>query len=105
MLVSNLRHLRVFLGVADYGSVTQAAAAGFVSQPAVTQAIAKLEAEAGTPLFQRTQQGLFPTQAGAVFRDRVWRALNRLDFGPGGYRAASGDNGDTRAADGADCHG
>lgn len=50
-----------------------------MSQPAVTQAIAKLEAEAGTPLFQRTPQGLFPTQAGAVFRDRVWRALNRLD--------------------------
>lgn len=79
MLVANLRHLRVFLSVAECGSVTRAAAAGFVSQPAVTQAIAKLEAEAGVPLFLRTQQGFFPTEAGALFRHRVSRALTRLD--------------------------
>lgn len=79
MLVGNLRHLRVFLSVAEYGSVTRAAAAGFVSQPAVTQAIAKLEAQAGTPLFNRTQQGLFPTEAGSLFHRRVSRALMRLD--------------------------
>lgn len=79
MLVANLRHLRVFLSVAECGSVTRAAAAGFVSQPAVTQAIAKLEAEAGTPLFLRTQQGFFPTEAGTLFRHRVLRALTRLD--------------------------
>ncbi|TRW96508.1 LysR family transcriptional regulator [Paracoccus sp. M683] len=79
MLVGNLRHLRVFLGVAESGSVTKAAAAGFVSQPAVTQAIAKLECEAGAPLFLRTQQGLFPTEAGQVLRRRVARALAMLD--------------------------
>ena len=79
MLVANLRHLRVFLSVAECGSVTRAATAGFVSQPAVTQAIAKLEAEAGVPLFLRTQQGFFPTEAGALFRHRVSRALTRLD--------------------------
>lgn len=79
MLVGNLRHLRVFLSVADCGSVTQAAAAGFVSQPAVTQAIAKLELAAGMPLFLRTQQGLFPTEAGLVLQNRVARALARLD--------------------------
>lgn len=52
----------------------------FVSQPAVTQAIAKLEGEAGTPLFLRTQQGLFPTDAGSLFQNRVSRALARLDM-------------------------
>lgn len=80
MLVGNLRHLRVFLSVADCGSVTRAAAMGFVSQPAVTQALAKLEEGAGTPLFRRTPQGLFPTEAGALFQHRVSRALARLDM-------------------------
>lgn len=79
MLVSNLRHLRVFLSVARFGSVTQAAEQGFVSQPAVTQALAKLEADANTALFSRTPQGLFLTDAGRLFRDRVTRALGRLD--------------------------
>lgn len=79
MLVGNLRHLRVFLGVAECGSVTRAAAAGFVSQPAVTQAIARLEQDAGTALFRRSPQGLFPTEAGALLQHRIARALARLD--------------------------
>lgn len=51
----------------------------FVSQPAVTQAIAKLEAEAGAELFLRRSRGLFLTDAGRLFRNRVARALGRLD--------------------------
>lgn len=66
MLVRKLRHLRVFLSVAERGSVTQA--------------IAKLESNAGMALFQRTQQGLFPTEARLLFRNRVSRAQNRLDL-------------------------
>ena len=80
MPVGNLRHLRVFLAVAEGGSVTRAAAAGLVSQPAVTQAIAKLESQAGTALFRRTRQGLFPTEAGRLFQHRAARALARLDM-------------------------
>lgn len=80
MRVKKLRHPRAFLSVAERGSVMQAAAAGFVSQPAVTQAIAKLESVSGMALFQRTQQGLFPTEARLLFRNRVSRAQNRLDL-------------------------
>ncbi|KGJ06644.1 DNA-binding transcriptional regulator, LysR family [Paracoccus halophilus] len=79
MLVGNLRHLRVFLAVAECGSITQAAVRCFVSQPAVTQAIARLEAEADTALFLRTRHGLFATEAGTLFQNRVARALDRLD--------------------------
>ena len=75
----NLRHLRVFLAVADHGSVTRAAELSFVSQPAVTQAIGKLEREAGAPLFRRTPQGLFPTEAGRALADRARRAFALLD--------------------------
>ena len=54
---SNLRHLRVFLSVADTGTITRAAELCHVSQPAVTQAMAKLETIAGQPLFARKPQG------------------------------------------------
>lgn len=76
---TSIRHLRVFLAVAQHGSITRAAAIGRVSQPAVTQAVGKLEREAQTALFQRTPQGLFPTPAGAVLAERAARALAELD--------------------------
>ncbi|OOY24756.1 LysR family transcriptional regulator [Thioclava sediminum] len=79
MIDANLRHLRVFLAVAEGGSITRAAELCHVSQPAVTQAIAKLEAEAGTALFTRTTHGLFATEAGEVLRHRTSRALDALD--------------------------
>lgn len=75
----NLRHLRVFLAVADHGSITRAAEIGLVSQPAVTQAVAKLERAAEARLFDRTPRGLFPTEAGAALAHRVRRAFALLD--------------------------
>lgn len=79
MIGGNLRHLRVFLAVGDCGSVTLAADRCFVSQPAVTQAIAKLEQIAGRPLFRRTPQGFFLTGEGQMLESRVRRAIDMLD--------------------------
>jgi LysR family transcriptional regulator of gallate degradation len=76
---TSLRHLRVFLAVLRLTSVSRAAQACNLSQPAVTQAIARLEAEVGTQLFLRSPQGLFATEAGRVLAARVQRALDRLD--------------------------
>jgi DNA-binding transcriptional LysR family regulator len=76
---TNLRHLRVFLAVAHSGSVTRAAEAVRVSQPAVTQVLGKLERLAGQPLFLRRPAGLFPTHGGALLAARVDRALAILD--------------------------
>lgn len=75
----NLRHLRVFLAVADLGSITRAAEACNVTQPAVTQATAKLERAAGTALFRRSTQGVFPTPAGEALVIRARRAFALLD--------------------------
>jgi len=75
----NLRHLRVFLTVAETGSVTRAADAAHVSQPAVTQGISKLEAALGVALFERSSRGLFLTTSGEIFRLRAQRALLLLD--------------------------
>lgn len=79
MISRNLRHLRVFLAVADKGSVTLAADICNVSQPAVTQSIGKLESAAGGALFERTRQGFFPTQRGKILAERVRHACAHLD--------------------------
>ncbi|WP_172122059.1 LysR family transcriptional regulator [Devosia sp. 919] len=76
---SNLRHLRTFLSAVETGSITRAAELNNVSQPAVTQAIRKLEHAYGMPLFQRTARGLFTSEAGQILARRVRRALDRLD--------------------------
>lgn len=78
-LSRNLRHLRAFREAAETGSMTRAAARAGVTQPAVTQAVRRLEAGAGGALFDRRSGGLFPTARGRVLARRVARALALLD--------------------------
>jgi LysR family transcriptional regulator, regulator for genes of the gallate degradation pathway len=75
----NLRHLRLFVAVVETGSLTRASVICNVTQPAVTQALARLEALCGTALFERTRQGLFPNPIGQKFAGRIMRALDLLD--------------------------
>lgn len=75
----NLRHLRLLLAVVETGSVTQASLACNISQPAVTQALKKLEDRFGAALFDRTGNGLFATPLGTLLAGRVRRALDLLD--------------------------
>ena len=55
-----LNQLRTFLAVADAGSVRVAAESLFVSQPAVSGAIASLERELGVALVARHGRGVRP---------------------------------------------
>jgi len=74
----NLRHLRAFRQVADHNSISAAAQHVHLSQPAITQAIAKLELIVGASLFDRQANGMFPTKAGELFLSRVIRALDYI---------------------------
>jgi len=69
--------------VAELRTPTAAADRCLVSQPAVTQALSKLEREAGGSLFDRTRQGFFLTERGKVLHARLKRAMDRLDQGLG----------------------
>ena len=60
-----IRHLRIFITVADLGSMTAAAKALFISQPTVSQAITELETHYGIKLFERLSKRLFITQNGS----------------------------------------
>ena len=88
----NLRHLRAFCEVAELGSISRAAEKIHLSQPAVTQAIAKLETQLGAALFERTGDGLFLTEPGQLFLMRVQTALHQIAQGarltaPGSQRS------------------
>lgn len=76
---SNLRHLRVFAAVVETGSITRAAERVLVSQPAVTQAVAKLEKILGQSLLLRTPQAIFASPAGNLLANRITRAFALLD--------------------------
>lgn len=76
----NLELYRVFYTVAKYGSSTRAAEELFVSQPAVSQAIRQLEAQLGTPLFNRTHNGMeLSAQGGKLIFRQVEQALKLLE--------------------------
>ena len=49
----NLRTLRYFIAIADAGSLTAAAAAIPIAQPALTRQMRELETEMGVQLLQR----------------------------------------------------
>jgi len=79
--IPNLRHLHAFREVALQGSISQASERIFLSQPAITQAIAKLERSLDTPLFERHSNGMRLTEGGALFAERVERSLKLIRFG------------------------
>lgn len=67
----NLRHLRAVAAIRRCGSVSRAAGEVALSQPAVTQGVAKLEDQLGTRLFERGAAGMAPTAAGTRLADRI----------------------------------
>src|SRR5512139_2442468 len=71
--------LKVFREVADRRSFTQAATLLNISQPAVSQHVAKLEKELGFPLLERTSRRVRLTAAGEVFLRHVDTLLTGLD--------------------------
>ena len=69
------RHLEVLLSIHRHGSLTATAAALGISQPAVSQWLADIEAAAGAPLFLRGQR-LRPTPFAAPLLAHAERVLN-----------------------------
>ena len=75
----DLNLLRVFDSIAREHSVTVAAARLGLTQPAVSNALARLRRELGDPLFVRTSQGMQPTPLAAALAEPVQRALTLID--------------------------
>ncbi|WP_415833630.1 LysR family transcriptional regulator [Kerstersia similis] len=74
----NLRHLRMFMSTCELGSINAAAGAMHVAQPAITQAIAKLEIHFGAALLSRHREGSLPTPAGQILHSRCERFFRQI---------------------------
>ncbi|MEA2398857.1 MAG: hypothetical protein QOK25_2413 [Thermoleophilaceae bacterium] len=70
-----LRQVQYAVAVIDHGGFTRAAAALYVSQPSVSQGVANLEAQLGTPLFHRVGHRVVLTAAGEVFQEPARQLL------------------------------
>lgn len=73
--------LRWFQLVADGATVTEVADLSLVSQPGVSRALARLDAQVGAPLLRKSGRVLRPTHAGTVFKRHVDALLHELDDG------------------------
>lgn len=75
----DLGQLKYFTKIVEHGSFTRAAQDCSVSQPALSQQIAKLEKELGQPLFERQGRSIEVTPAGHVLRAQADKILQMVD--------------------------
>ncbi len=75
----NLESLKFFLRTAELGSVTKAALAMGTVQPIVSRAIAQLERDIGSRLFQRTGHGVQLTALGESLLPRARSIVHEME--------------------------
>jgi LysR family carnitine catabolism transcriptional activator len=83
------RHLEYFLAVAELGSFTRAAASLSIAQPSLSQAIAALERDLGSELFERHGRGVRLTAAGEALLEPARRTLRGFQLARGAVRSVS----------------
>ncbi|MEJ2127641.1 MAG: LysR family transcriptional regulator [Woeseiaceae bacterium] len=74
----NLRHFLALAAIGETGRLSAAAERVYLSQSALTQALRKLEADAGAQLFERSGYGVTATDAGRRLVRRSRRAAELL---------------------------
>lgn len=74
----NLRHLLAVAKIAEMGTMNAAAQAVNLTQPAITQALGRIEDMLGLPLFERRHDGMSPTAAADLFVPRIRAALDHV---------------------------
>lgn len=75
----NLYH--IFYTVAQCGNISAAAKKLYISQPAVSKSISKLEENFPTPLLQRTSKGVILTESGQILYQQLETAFLAIKHG------------------------
>lgn len=73
------RNLKYFLAVVDAGSVTRAAEVLDIAQPALSQALSRMERDLAVKLFERTRRGAQLTPAGEAIVEDIRLSVARID--------------------------
>lgn len=74
----NLRHLSAAITIASVGNISHATEKIHISQPALTHAINKLEAQLDCQIFERHHHGVKTTKAGDLFLAHARDGMDRL---------------------------
>ena len=77
----NLSQYRIFYAVASAGNISRAAKELYISQPAISKSISKLEDSLGTTLFTRGSRGVQLTEEGALLFAHTKAAFEQLSAG------------------------
>lgn len=77
----NLSQYKIFYEVAKAGNISRAAKELYISQPAISKAIGKLEDNLGIALFTRSSRGVQLTPEGEILFDHVKEAFEALNRG------------------------
>lgn len=75
----DVRQLRYFVHIVEYGSLGKAAEKLYVAQPSLSQQVAKLEDDVGVPLLVRSSQGVKPTAAGQAMYRHARLVLHQME--------------------------
>jgi LysR family hydrogen peroxide-inducible transcriptional activator len=75
----NIKDLKYLVAVADAGHFGKAAEACFVSQPALSMQIMKLESDLGVQLLERTNKSVMLTEHGKLIVERARQILNQVE--------------------------
>jgi LysR family hydrogen peroxide-inducible transcriptional activator len=73
-----VNQLRYFLAIAKSGSFSKAAVECYLSQPALSEQIHKLEQDVGKVLFDRSHRKIVPTEAGKLLIEQANRILDQI---------------------------
>ena len=74
-----LQQLKYFKTVAEIGKISAAADSLFISAPALSTSISRLEKELGFSLFDRTNNRIILNQQGQIFLKHVSEVFSSLD--------------------------
>lgn len=74
-----IRHLNIFVAVADFGSMSAAASHLYLSQPTVSQAIRELEKHYNGLLFERLGKKLYLTERGELLLSRARELVHQFE--------------------------